>query len=588
MPRDLTRRRLALALAALVGTALLSPATAYASPGDPDPVFAGDGLWTESSYSNAPGAVGVAVDADGRVLLFGPSAGVPADTQSVLRQLLPNGDPDTSFSLDGQLEWNATTAAGSFEWPTAMELDADGLYVTLTAMYNGSLYGFHVRRWRFVAPSTTTISLANTFTSTALPNLPRDVTTDATADRNILVAGASGTLSGMVVTRIHGAGASAAMVDTSFGGTGAVVVNPEGPGFTGDAHTVVVDPTGRVLLGGASYISGVEGSYAGRWALARLLADGSLDPSFSGDGMLTLEPPQDFGAILGIALDGKGRILAAGVSQPCARAPLPPDPDTCSPAQRPRLARFKANGTLDTSFGNDGWATLPAPLGSQVGVFQTVTVDSRGWILVGGSTGLSTTVARISPQGRPDPTFGDAGAFVYDPSPTADAAAAHGGVYDLAVDGTTVVAAGFARDNGGYRWAAQQLDDSGAPPTPRGTIKKPSATPRLLKGTAGPAGQVSRVDVAVQKVDTVLLRTRHQCRWAVGTKPRFVVADAVRKAGTWTCTPPPDRWRRAGLTSGWKLTWTKALPRGRYAASARVTLATGAAKVVATRSFAVR
>ncbi len=111
MPRDLTRRRLALALAALVGTALLSPATAYASPGDPDPVFAGDGLWTESSYSNAPGAVGVAVDADGRVLLFGEQTAdylLTYTNHGVLdafSEQLPLRDPHASdLDLDGNLD----------------------------------------------------------------------------------------------------------------------------------------------------------------------------------------------------------------------------------------------------------------------------------------------------------------------------------------------------------------------------------------------------------------------------------------------------------------------------------------------------
>lgn len=581
-------RHLAVGLAALLGVAVLSPTIpATAGPGDPVPSFDGDGLWDAGAVSNAPGITGLAVDAAGRIVTFGPSIGNPDVTASHLRRYDPDGTPDTNFSVDGLIDFNATAAANSFEWPRALDVDADGHLVTLTAMHTGTggAYGFHVRRYEQTGLTTVVLRSAVSFTDPLLPNLPRDLTTDATSDRNILVAGASNSGSGMKVVRIHGRGASVGTVDTSFGTNGVATANPEG--LTGDTHEVLVDSSGRILLGGTSYLSGTEGSWSGRWALARFTAGGVLDPTFGGDGMVTVEAPTGFGAILGLALDGRGRILAAGISQPCARAPLPPDPDTCTPAQRPRLARFKANGALDTTFGNDGWAVLPAPLGGQNGRFETVAVDDRGWILAGGTTDLSTTVARISPQGRPDPTFADGGAFVYDPRPGAPDDAAHGGVNELALDGTTVVAAGFFREFAGYGWAMQRLDDRGTPPTPRGTIKKPRAKPTLLQGTAGPRGQVARVDVALQKVDPTLLRTRHQCRWAVGTKPRFATAPAIRTSGRWTCVPPADRWRRAALTTGWKVTWTSALPKGQYVASARVTLRTGAVKVAATRSFGV-
>jgi len=588
MPRDRARshasprQRLALGLAVLVGVPALSLAPpSYADPGDPVPAFDGDGLWEDPVLGSAPGVVGLALDGSALVY-FGPTAGPPSATKSSLRRLQPDGSPDTTFSSDGVLEFDATTNASSFEWPKAVAIDADGRYVTLTGMFDGTDYGFHVRRY------TDTANLNGVVTSTIpspdlQPNLPRSLATDTTASRKILVAGSSNIDASMIVTRLQGSGSL--VPDPAFGAGGTVSLNPEGGSHDSDAHAVVVDGSGRILLAGSSYVPGSEGSFSGTWILVRLTSAGEPDPTFSGDGVLMLDPPQGFGSPQALALDPRGRILAAGMSQPCGLPPSPPATDTCSPAQRPQLARFLPTGRLDRTFGNDGWAMLPSALAGARGDFQTVAVDPRGWVLAGGSTGFSTTVARFSPEGRPDPTFGTGGAFVYDPYPTAGDEAPHGGTYGLVVDGSTVVAAGYARAFAGYHWAAQRLDGSGTPPVPTGTITRPGATVTRLKGKAGPGAKVSRVDVAVQKVDKPLLRTRHQCRWAVGTKPRFAISPATRHAGRWTCSPPDNRWRRAQGKASWRLTWTKALPNGTYAASLRVTLTTGAVKVAATRTF---
>lgn len=567
-------------LLALPVSALGPPSYAVGS-GGPDPTFDGDGLWEKTPIENAPGAAGMVVDSDGRIVMFGPSGGFPADRQSQLLRLTSTGAPDTTFSGDGLLPFEATSGAGTFESPQAMTVDADGRYVTLTGFFDGADYGFHVRRYT----ETGVLSLTATSTlASTKPNLPRDIATDATAARNIVVVGSDNTDSHMIATRLRGASGSPAPPDPAFGTGGTVSVNPEGPGHDSVAHAVEIYGSGRVLLGGISYDQPGEGSFSGRWVLVRLTASGDPDPSFSGDGIVLIDPPSGFGALLDLAIDARGRILAAGFSQPCGTIPMP---DTCSPAQRPRLARFLANGSLDTSFGNGGWARLPSPLGGRVGSFQTVAVDSRGWILAGGSSGLEGSVVRFTPDGRPDTTFATGGVFLLDPYPTAGTDNPHAGTNRLAVGEGSVVAAGYARELAGYHWAAQRLDNNGTP-APTGSIAAPKPKPAVLKGTAGPSGLVARVQVAVQKVDARLLRSQHRCRWASGSQPRFVTAPAVRKAGRWTCVPPASTWRKASGKGSWRLPWDHALPAGRYNASLRVTLTSGRVKVVDTRGFSAR
>ena len=79
------------------------------------------------------------------------------------------------------------------------------------------------------------------------------------------------------------------------------------------------------------------------FALARYNPDGSLDPSFSGDGLQTTDFL--FGAGDGrsdVAIQANGRIVAVGVAGGGATG------------EDFGLARYNTNGSLDTSFSGDG------------------------------------------------------------------------------------------------------------------------------------------------------------------------------------------------------------------------------------------
>ena len=81
------------------------------------------------------------------------------------------------------------------------------------------------------------------------------------------------------------------------------------------------------------------------FALLRFNADGSLDNSFSGDGMVTLDINHynDYAVSVGLQADGK--ILLAGTAG-LFQCPCPTVPNISM-----AVARFTADGTLDESFG---------------------------------------------------------------------------------------------------------------------------------------------------------------------------------------------------------------------------------------------
>src|SRR5262245_34828403 len=157
-------------------------------------------------------------------------------------------------------------------------------------------------------------------------------------------------------------------LDSTFGSDGQVVA-PLGHPYA-HADAVTTDLAGRVLVAGT--IDGTNSDML----LARYLDDGSLDPSFAGDG-IAVSP---FGPIVdtgyALAVDGAGRILVAGGAH------------TGGGAEDFALARFLPDGSLDTSFGTGGFVTTD--IGGAADRPQSVLVDAAGRIVVAGYSGNST------------------------------------------------------------------------------------------------------------------------------------------------------------------------------------------------------
>jgi len=122
-------------------------------------------------------------------------------------------------------------------------------------------------------------------------------------------------------------------LDKSFGGSGEVV----GPTSNAGAQDVAVQPDGKVLAAGES---------KGDFAVVRYNADGSLDRKFGTNGVaLTGISSNSYDKIYAIALQTDGKIVAVGGTTPANTS-----------SREVALARYNANGTLDTTFGKGGLA----------------------------------------------------------------------------------------------------------------------------------------------------------------------------------------------------------------------------------------
>jgi uncharacterized delta-60 repeat protein len=154
----------------------------------------------------------------------------------------------------------------------------------------------------------------------------------------------------------------------------------------------VTQPGGRLLA------AGTASTQAGRdFALARYRSDGSLDASFGTNGTVTTDfGLDDLARALIVQADGK--VVAAGFASDYMTYPF---------VTSFALARYHANGTLDTSFGTGGMVTTP--LEGTLGV-RALIVQGDGKLVAAGDGEL----VRYLPNGSVDTRFGVDGTVIVD------------------------------------------------------------------------------------------------------------------------------------------------------------------------------
>jgi uncharacterized delta-60 repeat protein len=214
-------------------------------------------------------------------------------------------------------------------------------------------------------------------------------------------------LSRAIVYRLEGDGTP----DPTFG-TNGVVIDPLGAQRSSDIRAVALAPGGGLLL---------AGQRDERFYLARLTADGALDPAF-GDHGLAVDPGKDSSAAAAIAVTSDGTIFAGGQA-----------------ASAPMLVRFDATGApLSGSYAGPPAAAAivalaPLPGGGVIALGNARNVVADGQLFLG----------RYTAGGAPDTSFGAHG-FVLDPQVSAPHALAVG------ADGGLTATASFDLEPGGY------------------------------------------------------------------------------------------------------------------------------------------
>jgi uncharacterized delta-60 repeat protein len=278
-----------LASAAIAAACFVVPA--HARPGDLDPAFSGDGL-VRASFGKSSSAAAVAIQPDGRIVVAGQSS-----NKLALARYRRGGRLDRTFSGNGLVRIDL----GGYSSASALVIQSDAKILVL---------GGSAQQGRVLARLTPSGARDPSFSGDGLlTDLGENAFADLALDGDGKIVLAGGRRPGpalvweAVLARFRPGGAP----DTSFSGDGLATVSFPEYEYGGYGEVVAVEPNGSPVLVGQATSDFVTTDAV----LARFKPNGDLDPSFSGDGRNTLDiGPVD--AISGVAVRSDGDIVTSG------------------------------------------------------------------------------------------------------------------------------------------------------------------------------------------------------------------------------------------------------------------------------------
>ena len=330
----------------------------YNADGTADSSFGTGGKVTTDFSGSDDAGYSVVVQSDDKIVVAGYASGSSLDFALVRYEA--DGTRDASFGTGGRV---SIDLGGYNDVGHSVAVQSDGKIVVAGDSFNGSDYDFALVRCNVDGTLDSGFGTGGKVITDFGSSQDYGRSLAIQSDGKIVVAGYSGTypFSDMALVRYTASGG----LDPSFGTGGRVITDFDGFDDVGDS--VVVQTDGKIVVGGYS----LSGDY--HFALVRYNANGTLDNGFGTGGKVTT----DFGgfddACSGIAVQGDGKILAAGYSS------------TGSNAEAFALARYTASGALDTRFGTGG--KVLTSLGSNHDVGRSLWVQGDGRIVVAGYSG---------------------------------------------------------------------------------------------------------------------------------------------------------------------------------------------------------
>lgn len=458
--------------------------------GTPDNSFNGNGMVATDINSSDDYAVSVAIGNADKLVVAGYSVNGNGVSNFVLTKYTDNGSLDNTFNTDGKLSGSYKQGYTSYN---ATAVQKDGKIVTAGATWNGVDYDFAIARYN------TNGKPDSSFNGTGLQitdfgAIDSAISIVIQADNKIVVAGNSGNVNAhFVIARYNTNGT----IDNTFGANGKQTIEM---GFADVFGGMALQADGKIVLAGYTFTDALytnvyfaiarlntdgnlDNSFSGsgkqltqfsgspsyatavavqkidgrivaagrailngqnNYAIARYNADGTLDNTFSNDGMQNNVFNNSPYVPQSIAIQGDGKIILAGY-------PESPSSNTSSFG----LVRYLPNGELDASFGTNGFQSTIIGLEFPI-TKSSIVIKDDGRIAVGGSNNnYAITLYKIN--GTLDSTFGSNGIQV--------TATGLGGssIQCLAFAGDQLYAAGCAQYPGTLGTVARYLFTAAGP-----------------------------------------------------------------------------------------------------------------------------
>lgn len=350
--------------------------------------FDSDGLLINSPGNVEDRAYGIAVQQDGKIVISGISSLIN-DCQSLVSRYQADGTIDSTFGLNGHQILNLQPGTCD-NFHTVIIQSNDKIIVCGPS---GNNFPFSVNIARLFSDGSLDSSFGTngvqTYYGPTGSFYPTAMIQD-TLGRTVI----SGTTSNnMVLLRLLPDGSP----DSSFNSDGFTI--PLSIGVSTLSYGLTIDQYSNIVVAGSDQ----GGS---NYAITRFDTNGNLDSTFGSNGF-ALYPLTGFGSLHDCKVQNDGKIIACGSF----------DATGIGNNHDFIIVRANANGSVDSSFANNGVFELP--LSPKRDILQSILIQPDGKIIAAGSAqqDFSTSdfaIVRLDSSGILDNNFGTNGIVITD------------------------------------------------------------------------------------------------------------------------------------------------------------------------------
>lgn len=250
---------------------------------------------------------GLTIQSDGKIITAGRSTNNSGQYVYALARYNTNGILDTTFGSLGIVK----TKISNYNLLTCMALQTDGKIVAAGNVYQNSKNYLGLVRYLPNGVPDSTFSLDGILLHDVSQFGGGVNAITIQTDGKILVSGYiylqtnSGNTQIMSISRFNTDGEA----DNSFGNAGLTQIEFNGT-ISSEAHTIVLQPDEKIIISGRLQMNDLSTAMG----LARCQSDGTMDTSFGLDGKVETSIPDKDAYIKSVSLRDDGKIVAAGFS----------------------------------------------------------------------------------------------------------------------------------------------------------------------------------------------------------------------------------------------------------------------------------
>jgi len=384
----------------MILTLFLTMQMAQAVDGDLDPTFGTGGMVMTDLNRSTDLANAVAIQSDGKLVVVGQTYknNDYSDEDFAVTRYNTDGTLDNTFGRGGKVR---TDFPGLAAVPSAVVIQPDGKIVVAGGAFPQFTFAGNFEVVRYNPNGSLDRSFGNGgIVTTTFPEGSYAFDVALQPDGKIVAAGTvfvdfipgEPSNTDFALARYNPDGTP----DAAFGSGGQV--STDFVGMEDDAFSVLIQSDGKIVAVGSANSPATYYDFAA----VRYLSNGTIDTAFGVAGKVSTDfGDHNFDRAQSAALQSDGKIVAAGFA--ISQNGL---------SENFAVARYTANGVLDTTFSRDGITQID--FGNCCQSAYQVLLQSDGKIITVGYPNTEDSdsdflLARLNPRGSLDPTFGVGG-----------------------------------------------------------------------------------------------------------------------------------------------------------------------------------